>query len=139
VRAFSNDVFRQFPNRISKPLPPVVCSDCFKIAHPPTVKCSACGKEPHAPRAYVIPWWNSDERRYLTAYRCEGCWKKALDETRQHFNSHAGEEGDWAAFVRFWKLHGTLTVPRDADLEERRKIGHVLLDAVGSRELLLGA
>ena len=138
-RAYSNDHFRQFPERVSKPLPPVVCSACFKFAHPPDIRCSACGKGPHAPKAYVIPWWNGDEARYLTTYRCDGCWKKSLSDTREHFLAHIHLDEDWQKFLEFWKRHGDLTTSPASPQSDRQKFGVALFDAIERGDLTLGA
>jgi hypothetical protein len=46
------------------------------------VMCSGCFQVVPESRVHVLPFFNTDMGRFVTTFRCEGCWLTALEETR---------------------------------------------------------
>ena len=92
--------------------------------------CSGCRTPTPAAEIHVIPHWNHNVRRILTAYRCDNCWLAGIDDTRAALNS--GEADVIPSFCDFMALQG---FTKDAETlrasppEEARATLLAILDA----------
>jgi len=77
---------------------------------PYSLLCSACRTPCSGADAHVIPRWNPDLRRVITAYRCGNCWLAGLEELRAAVRSDDAEVR--ASFADFLARRG---YTRDAD------------------------
>lgn len=68
--------------------------------------CSACFTGVPVARAHVVPHYNDMLLGYVTAYRCENCWLKTLDETRDRLAACTDPEevATAAAFFERYKV-----------------------------------
>lgn len=53
--------------------------------------CSACYTPCPAAEAHVVPRWNPELRKVITAYRCGSCWLPSLAELRAVLRAGDGE------------------------------------------------
>jgi hypothetical protein len=67
--------------------------------------CSACLQVLPESLIHVIPYYNNEVGRYVTTYRCEGCWLQSLDETRARLES-TEDETEIASAAAFFERHG---------------------------------
>jgi hypothetical protein len=59
-----------------------------ELPEPPySLLCSACRTPCSGADAHVIPRWNPEQRRVITAYRCGNCWPAGLEELRTALRS----------------------------------------------------
>ncbi len=100
--------------------------------------CSVCRTPCPNVDAHVVPRWNPDLSRIVTAYRCGNCWLPALAELRATVASGASEV--LMSFGDFLTRHGLIrdaeTVRAEAPAEQ---VAHLLaiLDALQAGTLTL--
>jgi hypothetical protein len=69
------------------------------------ILCSGCLQAFSESLVHVIPYFNSDVNEYVTTYRCEQCWRPALEETRTRLAS-TQDEAEIASAATFFQRHG---------------------------------
>jgi hypothetical protein len=69
------------------------------------VFCSGCLQVFPESQIHLIPYFNDSVNGYVTTYRCEQCWKPALDETRTRLASTKDEAEIFSAGA-FFQRHG---------------------------------
>jgi hypothetical protein len=102
---------------------------------PYNLLCSACYTPCPAADAHVVPRWRPEQRRIITAYRCNNCWLSALGELRAVIAS--GEAELPGSFCDFLVRQGftDTDVIRAAPAEQQREYLLVIVDAIESGKL----
>ena len=104
---------------------------------PYSLMCSGCHTPCSGPDAHVIPRWNREEGRILTAYRCGNCWLSPLGELRAALAS--GDTLVQTSFCDYLARHG---YTRDAETmrafppEKRRDYLIRVVEAVESQAII---
>lgn len=70
----------------------------------PYMMCSSCYTPCLVSEGHVIPGWNTQMRKVLTAYRCTNCWLDGIDKTRAVVES--GDEDVLSSFSDFLDVQG---------------------------------
>ncbi len=59
-----------------------------------------------AASTHLIPWFNTHLDNYVTTFRCEKCWLRSLDETRDRLSAATADEADRRKLVAFFDRYG---------------------------------
>ena len=103
---------------------------------PYNLLCSACYTPCPAADAHVVPRWRPEERRIITAYRCNNCWRSTLGELRAVIRSGAAElPGSFCDFLVRQGFTDTDMI-RAASPEQQEEYLLVIVDAIESGKLV---
>ena len=102
--------------------------------------CSACYQSVPVARTHLIPHFNEVLASYVTTYRCDGCWLKSVDETRDKLRTDGPT--DLASCALFFERYGVpIAESRRGDPPEalRKRLLELVAELrAGTRRLKIG-